>query len=187
MLFPGDPAPSESKNSYGTTNRIIKTVGELKTFDGRRFWINSKQARYTPLLDDLVLGVVRGKGKDHYKVDIGAPAYAVIDHLDFPNATKRNKISIEIGDVVFGQVVDDSPHSDVRISAKNEEIEGLGPMKDGALLKTGILQSRSYLLEPPDKINENCVLVFSMNGYCYATPPTSQVIREVLKLTQERP
>ncbi|EIJ89501.1 hypothetical protein NEQG_00271 [Nematocida parisii ERTm3] len=155
-------------------------VGELLSLDIGKYWVNYKQFRYLPLLDDIVLGVVKGKGKDTYKVDIGGPSYAIINYLDFPSATKRNRVTLCTGDVLLGQVVEDSLHCESVISCRTEAIPGMGVLKNGVLLKVGILQSRKYLLHPPDIRSSVCI--FSMNGYAWVSPPTQESIKEVLSL-----
>ncbi|KAI5166714.1 exosome complex component RRP40 [Nematocida sp. AWRm78] len=176
-------AHSTRHNTHSTLSNSVHVscaVGELLSLGMGKYWVNYKQFRYLPLLDDIVLGVVKGKGKDTYKVDIGGPSYAIINYLDFPSATKRNRVTLSVGDVLLGQVVEDSLHCESVISCRTESIPGMGVLKNGVLLKVGILQSRKYLLHPPDMGSSMCI--FSMNGYVWVSPPTQENIKEVLSL-----
>ncbi|OAG31008.1 hypothetical protein NEIG_00605 [Nematocida sp. ERTm5] len=176
-------AHSTRHNAHSTVSNSVHVscaVGELLSLGMGKYWVNYKQFRYLPLLDDIVLGVVKGKGKDTYKVDIGGPSYAIINYLDFPSATKRNRVTLSVGDVLLGQVVEDSLHCESVISCRTESIPGMGVLKNGVLLKVGILQSRKYLLHPPDVSSSMCI--FSMNGYVWVSPPTQENIKEVLSL-----
>ncbi|KAI5132634.1 uncharacterized protein NESG_00781 [Nematocida ausubeli] len=165
----------------GTAQKTSSAFGELLSLDKHNFWVNFKQFRYIPLLDDIVLGIVKGKGKETYKVDIGAPSYAIINYLDFPTATKRNRVSLNVGDVILAQVVEDAPHAEAVISCKTEAVKGMGLLKGGAALKVGILQSRKYLLNPP-ALNVSATSLFSMNGYAWISPATQENIQAIMSL-----
>lgn len=160
---------------------VSSALGELLSLDKSNYWINYKQCKYVPSLDDIVLGVIRGKGKDTFKVDIGSCSSVIINCLDFPAATKRNRTNLSVGDVILAQVIDDSPHSEAVISCKTEAVKGMGPLKDGVIIKVGILQARKYLLHPP-VLNISAISVFSMNGYAWVSPGTQQNIRKILSI-----
>ena len=49
--------------------------------------------QYTPVVDDLVVGVVVDKHTENYRVDIGATHPAQLPALAFEGATKRNKLT----------------------------------------------------------------------------------------------
>ncbi|KAH9387317.1 exosome complex component RRP40 [Nematocida major] len=169
-------AEGDKESEY---DKVSSAIGELLSLDKRNYWVNYKQYRYMPLLDDIVLGVVKGKGKESYKVDIGAPSYATINCLDFPSATKRNRVNLSVGDVILAQVVDDSAHAECIISCRTEAVRGMGVLKEGALLKVGILQARKCLLHPPNLAVSGST-VFSMNGFAWVSPPGQGNIREIL-------
>lgn len=170
------------ENKEAKTNKVVSSaIGELLSLDNSNYWINYKQHRYIPLLDDIVLGVIKGKGKDSYKVDIGSPSYAIINQMDFPSATKRNRTVLKTGDVILGQITDDSLHSEIVMSCRTEAVQGMGLLKNGLLIKVGILQGRKYLLYPPS-LNITASTIFSMNGYAWVTPATKSNVKEILKL-----
>ncbi|KAI5189301.1 exosome complex component RRP40 [Nematocida sp. AWRm77] len=179
MFFPGESAKVKGNTSVGIKEGVCTSPGELMCLEEKNYWINFKQVKYVPLLDDLVLGVVKNRGKECFRVDIGAPSYCVINCLDFPNATKRNRVNLNEGDVILGQVVDDTPHSEVQISAKTESVSELGVMKDGILLHIGILPARAFFRSPPS-IKTQCTIIFSMNGFAYVSPPKESAIKELL-------
>ncbi|KAI5180517.1 exosome complex component RRP40 [Nematocida sp. AWRm80] len=185
-IAPGDKlAVNAIKTSIGIENGKSMVFGEVSSFDNSNYWIDYKQNRYIPSLDDIVLGVVKGKGKEAYKVNINSPSTVVLDQLDFLNATKRNRINLVPGDILLMQVIDDSLHSEIRVSCKTEIIKDLGLLKDGVLLNIGILRSRKFLLSPPE-LKSECKCIFSMNGFVWVYPGAPEVIREVLKVCREK-
>ncbi|KAI5190661.1 exosome complex component RRP40 [Nematocida minor] len=193
FVVPGEEIEAEFQNmsigakvSEHSSNRnrraaTSSSIGELLSLDKSNYWVNYKQAKYAPLLDDIVIGIVKGKGKETYKVDIGGPSYAIINYMDFPSVTKRNRINLNIGDAILAQVVDDSLHSETVISCKTEAIKGMGLLKGGAVIKVGILQCRKYLLHPP-VLDTDAISIFAMNGYAWITPPTQNNIKKMLSL-----
>ncbi|OAG29568.1 exosome complex component RRP4 [Nematocida displodere] len=182
--FPGDALPiNKGQTSVGIETKEATAPGELMVLEGSNYWINFREVTYTPLLDDIVIGTVKSKGKDHYKIEIGSSSPAVIDCLDFTNATKRNRVALSPGDAVFAQVIDDAKHSETRLSARTEAAKGLGPLKSGVLIKIGILQSR-YLLLNRQKLDLSpyeCTVTLGMNGYAYVSPPHQDIITQLLK------
>ena len=52
--------------------------------------------QYTPVLEDNVVGVVREKQGEQFKIDIGASHIANLPFLAFEGATKRNRPNLEV-------------------------------------------------------------------------------------------
>lgn len=190
FLFPGDNVTEKCTNtSIGLIKKNVPeqhraiAPGPLLSFENSNYWVNFRQVTYSALLDDIILGVVKGKGRGHYKVDIGGPLCAVLDYLDFPNATKRNRPFLSVGDIVFAQVVEDAVFSDIRISCRTEAVKNMGVLKDGVIIKCGMLKSRGFLLFPPDLSNTSIEKsVFGLNGYMWVYPATHAAIRDAISL-----
>lgn len=190
FLFPGDRVRERCTNtSIGLIKENVpdlyrvSAAGPLLSIGGANYWINYRQVSYSPLLDDIVLGVVKGRGKGHYKVDLGGPSCAVVDHMDFPNATKRNRPVLLVGDVILAQVTEDALHADTRVSCRTEAVKEMGVLKGGALIKCGILKSRHMFLFPP-KITGTAIeqIIFGLNGYAWVFPSTHEAIRDSISL-----
>ncbi|KAI5187356.1 exosome complex component RRP40 [Nematocida homosporus] len=185
-LLPGDPLvsplPEFSIGLFKDAGQITSgSAGQLMAFNGGKYWVNFQQVGYTPLLDDVVLGVIKGKGKDYYRVDIGSSSLAIVDFMDFPNATKRNRPTLSLGDIILGQIVLDSKTGDIRISCRTEVVTEMGQLKDGILIKCGILRSRAAFLSPPEVLNGLVSrALWSMNGYAWITPPSPEAVQAVL-------
>eukprot|EP00392_Amoebophrya_sp_AT5.2_P003375 g3380.t1 len=59
---------------------------------------------YEPVAGEEVVGVVRQRRGEVFRVDIGARGLAELPETAFNGATKRNKPALEIGDTVFAVV-----------------------------------------------------------------------------------
>ncbi|CAG2122757.1 unnamed protein product, partial [Medioppia subpectinata] len=92
----------------------------------------------------------------HCKVDIGTNEPAVLSLLAFPQATKRNKPAIEVGDAVYAQITTECPDIEAELVCVNSE------QKSGGL---GVLSSDGYVLTVPISIVRRLLA------------PDSQVIR----------
>lgn len=188
FFFPGEGVslPPHSKTSIGIGAGPAAGPGEatqagaLRELGGRRFWINSPVNKYIPLLDDLVIGIVHSKGRDSYKVDIGAPHLAALDALAFPNCTKRNRPNLGPGDAVFVQVMEDQAYAETRVTASPgaPAVAGLGHLASGVVLHLGILKCRSLLLsgqmEALGKTRTFSAAV-GMNGLLWIDAPPSEL------------
>jgi exosome complex component RRP40 len=61
--------------------------------------------QYIPAVEDNVVGVVRDKQGEQYRVDIGASHTALLPFLAFEGATKRNRPNLQVGTLVYARVV----------------------------------------------------------------------------------
>lgn len=66
--------------------------------------------RYIPRAGDRVLGTVTNRLGDYFRVDIGSADLALLNFLSFDGATKRNRPNVNIGDLIYGQIILTSKH-----------------------------------------------------------------------------
>jgi exosome complex component RRP40 len=195
FFCPGEtlPLPADAKTSLGICERgeekVSMQAGELREMEGKRFWIDAPMKRYAPLLDDLVIGQVHSKGREFYRIDIGAPYLAVMSVLDFPNATKRSKPSLQPGDIVFAQVAEERKCTDIRITAVSQDRDmcGLGHLSSGVVVSLGILKCRALLLgRAVEELGEKRTFSIAVgaNGLVWVDSPedTHKIIRDLRKI-----
>ncbi|KAH9528272.1 exosome complex component Rrp40 [Dermatophagoides farinae] len=115
-------------------------AGQLLHRPVNLFWINSHQRYYIPCERDTVVGVVISKTSTFCRVDIGASEAATLSLMAFPNATKRNKAIVEIGDVLFACVLS---------ASKDVETELVCMDKDGKKDGFGVLPRGGYMIKVP--------------------------------------
>ena len=80
-------------------------VGSLANFHGTRFVLEHEQKTYFPVIGDSVIGIVKGVYSEHYRVDIGYHVNAILDHLAFEGATRKNRPQLTIGSIVYCRIV----------------------------------------------------------------------------------
>jgi len=125
-------------------NRFVAVkCGQLVNREDNRFWVDNHSKRYVSTKGDRVIGFVVSKQAYQCKVDIGTNEAAVLSLLAFPQATKRNKPAIEVGDAVYAQIVTDCPDIEAELVCVGSN------NKSGGL---GVLSSAGYVLTVPTNI-----------------------------------
>lgn len=109
---------------------IACKAGALKMKHPNIFWIDSYQKRYVPNRGETVIGVIVQKSGDIYRVDIGASEPASISFLAFEGATKKNRPDINVGDLIYANIL---------IASKDFETELVCVDSLGKKNKLGIL------------------------------------------------
>jgi exosome complex component RRP40 len=91
-----------------------------KNSKNNTWFVRHSTQRYShPMVGDLVVGVVEEKvSADYYRVNIGAPHGALLHHLEFDGATKRNKPQLSTGDLLYARVFQVSPFMDPLLTCK---------------------------------------------------------------------
>ncbi|EGV64163.1 hypothetical protein CANTEDRAFT_114211 [Yamadazyma tenuis ATCC 10573] len=103
-------------------------------------YIESKSKRYIPKANDFVVGIVTGTIGESYKVSLqDFSANVLLSMMAFPNATKKNRPNLKVGQVVYARVSQDIPEIDI-------EIECIDPAtgKEGGF---GMLDESGYIFE----------------------------------------
>lgn len=70
---------------------------------------------YIPQAGDRVLGTIVTRVGDYYRVDIGSADLALLSFLSFEGVTKRNRPTIRIGDLIYGQIILTSKHMEPEV------------------------------------------------------------------------
>lgn len=103
-------------------------------------YIDSNSKRYIPLVNDYVIGIVTGSFTDAFKVSLQQHSPVVLlSMLAFPNATKKYRPNIKVGQAVYARV--SSALADV-----DAEIECIDPEtgKDGGF---GVLDESGFVFD----------------------------------------
>ena len=127
VVLPGDDvtclvsfAPSPLRLGAGLHVRdagIFATrAGVLQHLEPNRFFVWSSARRFSPAVGDTVVGVVRDRLADAYRVRLHGTSLALLPVLAFDGATRRNKPSLAIGALVFARIVACSKHMEPELS-----------------------------------------------------------------------
>lgn len=128
---------------------VASKAGPLRHKEPNTFWVDNYQRRYVPARGDLVLGIVRSKAGDQYRVDIGAPETASISYLAFESATKKNRPDLNPGDLIYARVLNASADIEPELVCVNSNGKRgkLGVLPDGFFFKCSLNLGRVLLRE----------------------------------------
>eukprot|EP01117_Protostelium_nocturnum_P012344 TRINITY_DN454_c0_g1_i3.p1 TRINITY_DN454_c0_g1~~TRINITY_DN454_c0_g1_i3.p1 ORF type:complete len:254 (+),score=84.80 TRINITY_DN454_c0_g1_i3:38-763(+) len=122
-------------------DKIIATkAGILRSPLPKYFWVECNQKRYTPSLEDMVIGVIKDRHGDNYKVDIGSSQLATLSILSFEAANRKNRINIKVGSLIYARVIlanKDMEPELACVSARNKQ-EGYGELYEGYMFKSSL-------------------------------------------------
>ncbi|XP_017105074.1 exosome complex component RRP40 [Drosophila bipectinata] len=128
---------------------VASKAGPLRHKEPNTFWVDNYQRRYVPARGDLVLGIVKAKAGDLYRVDIGAPETASISYLAFEAATKKNRPDLNPGDLIYARVLNASADIEPELVCVNSNGKRgkLGVLPDGFFFKCSLNLGRVLLRE----------------------------------------
>ncbi|CCE85211.1 Piso0_004793 [Millerozyma farinosa CBS 7064] len=118
-------------------------------------YIDSNSKRYIPQVNDLVIGIITGVLGESYKVQLqDHSTNLLLSMTAFPNATKKNRPNLRVGQAVYARVSQADPNIDA-------EVECFDPTtgKDGGF---GLLDESGYIFD----VNLNFArdLLFNQNS-----------------------
>lgn len=140
-IIPSSAGILNSKTNKSNSNRLI--------------FIESNSKRYIPKVNDYVIGIITGIFGDIYKIqlqDFSSPVQ--LSMYSFPNATKKNRPNLKIGQAVYARISKSIPEIET-------ELECIDPNtgKEGGF---GLLDESGYIFD----INLNFAreLLFNKNS-----------------------
>ncbi|KAJ1501171.1 exosome non-catalytic core subunit rrp40 [Coelomomyces lativittatus] len=137
-------------------NEVIAVkAGKLRfKKDTNAWWIESDQKRYVPSVSENVIGVITHKLSEAYKVDIGSAHIGILPFLAFEGASKRNRVNLTVGDVIYARVSVANKDMDPELECINpatNKSDGYGELKNGYMFKCSLGLCRS-LMNPSNQV-----------------------------------
>ncbi|ALC40027.1 Rrp40 [Drosophila busckii] len=128
---------------------VASKAGPLRHKEPNTFWVDSYQRRYVPARGDLVIGIIRARAGDLYRVDIGAADTASISYLAFEAATKKNRPDLNPGDLLYARVLNANADIEPELVCVNSNGKRgkLGMLQDGFFFKCSLNLGRLLLRE----------------------------------------
>lgn len=114
------------------SGRITVTESGILKSENGSVWMAAARKRYIPTKGDMVLGIVTHKHPEYYRVDINAPELATLSAMAFESATKRNRVTVNKGDLVFAKVSVALPDLEPEIVCCNQRTgksDGMGVLQ----------------------------------------------------------
>jgi len=119
--------PGLSRN-FANEKIVCAESGVLRHQNGYAY-VQTAKKRYIPAKGDLVIGVVTHKHPEYYRVDINAPELATLSAMAFESATKRNRVTVQLGDLVYAKVnvaFEDLEPEIVCVNLRTGKADGMG-------------------------------------------------------------
>ncbi|CCD26152.2 exosome non-catalytic core subunit RRP40 NDAI_0G03750 [Naumovozyma dairenensis CBS 421] len=108
--------------------------------------IDYESHRYIPHVNDLVIGCIVGTFADSYKVSLNSFSNSVsLSYMAFPNASKKNRPTLKIGDLVYCKVATAVKELEATVECLES---GFGLLEDGMIIdSTGLKFVRLLLFD----------------------------------------
>lgn len=141
---------------------IATRAGTLRHKGPLTWWIDSNQRRYTPRVEDHVLGIVEDRSVESYRVNIYGHCPAVLPILAFDGATKRNKPNLKAGVLVYCRIVSASKDLEPELSCM---AIGMAVKKDWATHQgtfgelVGGLNARCSVMQARSLMQPQCLVL----------------------------
>lgn len=161
LIIPGDKLPVDYANSSviigpgiqmtpSTKELIPTTAGILQVGEANKtIHTEHNSRRYIPQTNDLVIGVVTGTFGDVFRVSLSDfTANVSLSAFAFPNATKKNRPNLKIGNLVYARVSAADPIVDVEIECIDPTTGkdgGFGLLDDGYVFPVNLAYARGLL------------------------------------------
>jgi len=175
VIMPGDEfvVPKDSKKIVlgpGLRSVLDKETKEPKTIVACKagllrkakpntFFIEMKTRSYQSFKKDDILGIIKQKSKgEHYAMDIGCREYrAQLNKNAFEGATKRYRPDLQVGDCIYGKVLDFPKDYPLELTCvqPSGKSEGLGSLTGGHVFHVPIHFVRALRTPSP---KENLLL-----------------------------
>ncbi|KAF0986634.1 hypothetical protein HZS_8066, partial [Henneguya salminicola] len=146
-----------------------------------------------PRLEDYVIGKIIKVQNEQYKIDLGGNVTAKLPALSFPNATKKVKPELIIGDIVYAKICLTDPNVDYEVTccANTKNNSSLGklspnnsflipisiPLAQRLLIKNSQLVKTLY---PDLPINSD--IVVGINGFVYVSACTVDMSLKIIEI-----
>lgn len=162
IVLPGDKIYVDEKNQVTSgpgiycdpktqdlriVNAGIKVVNETKK--GELIYIDYDCRRYIPCVGDFVIGTITALFSDSYRVTLANFCSPVIlMYMGFPNATKKNKPTLKVGDLCYARVRSSECDVEAELECMDSRTGkdcGFGGLDGGMVIDVPLAFSRELL------------------------------------------
>lgn len=164
LIFPGDSLniDSEQPISLGpgtyldpVTQEVVPTNAGVEvitnTKRGQTVYVDYDSKRYIPAVGDYVIGIIVGQFSDSYKVSLSSFSSSVtLSYMAFPNASKKNRPTLKVGDLVYARVCSAEKELEAEIECVDSTTgrdAGFGLLDGGMVVDVTLGYARHLLFE----------------------------------------
>ncbi|EDO16208.1 hypothetical protein Kpol_1014p28 [Vanderwaltozyma polyspora DSM 70294] len=127
-------------------------AGVLNRTDNKRgqtLYVDYDSKRYIPATGDFVIGVITGAFADSYRVSLSSFSTPVsLSYMAFPNASKKNRPTLKIGDLVYARVCSSEKELEAEIECMDSttgQDAGFGLLDEGMVAEVSLGFARQLL------------------------------------------
>lgn len=151
------------------TQEVIPVNAGIETINlGKRgdqlVYVDYDSKRYIPAVGDFVVGTITGAFGDAYKVALSNFSMGVsLSYMAFPNASKKNRPTLKVGDLVYARVLTAAKELEAEIECMDSssgQDAGFGLLEDGVCIDVPLAFSRRLLFD------EQFPLLRTLSKYC---------------------
>lgn len=138
------------------TQEIIPVNAGVETIQlGKRgdqlAYVDYDSKRYIPAVGDFVVGTITGAFGDAYKVSLSDFSLGVsLSYMAFPNASKKNRPTLKVGDLVYARVLTAAKELEAEIECMDSssgQDAGFGLLEDGICIDVPLSFCRHLLFD----------------------------------------
>ncbi|GMH38016.1 hypothetical protein BSKO_05900 [Bryopsis sp. KO-2023] len=159
---------------------LASKSGRAKQTQKGKLWIKGDQKNYVPAVDELVLGVIKERVVEAFKVDINGPFHAELPVTAFENVTKRNIPALKRGEIIYARITGANRCVAPTLSCVNSlgKSGGMGVLKGGCTFEVSTRFAGELLSKPPHPClvilggSLKFEIVVGLNGWCWVDSPS---------------
>ncbi|CCF60071.1 hypothetical protein KAFR_0I02920 [Kazachstania africana CBS 2517] len=118
---------------------------------GQIVHIDYDSKRYVPAVGDFVVGIITGAFADSYRVSLASFSSPVsLSYMAFPNASKKNRPTLKIGDLVYARVCTAEKELEAEIECVDSttgQSSGFGLLEGGMVMDVSLKFARNLLFD----------------------------------------
>lgn len=138
VIGPGIYKSPRTQQIIPLQSGLLKEMVVNKKTNEHLLYIDSKSKRYIPQTNDFVVGIVVGTYSDEFKVSLQEFSPPVqLSMMAFPNATKKNRPNLKVGQAVYARVSEAVPEVTTEIECIDPETGkdgGFGPLDESGYI-----------------------------------------------------
>eukprot|EP01018_Ginkgo_biloba_P004008 Gb_30837 [translate_table: standard] len=162
----------------------VTKAGRLRYTKPNKYWVEGSQKRYTPCVEDTILGIVVDCRSDNFLVDIKGPMLAILPVLAFEGGTRRNIPKFETGALIYLRVVKANRDMNPELSCTDAtgKASEFGSLSGGYMFECSTGLARALLSRPTCPVLEalgktlSFEIAVGLNGRVWVNAPSPTTV-----------
>ncbi|KAH9323183.1 hypothetical protein KI387_017822 [Taxus chinensis] len=162
----------------------VTKVGRLRYKKPNKYWVEGSHKRYTPCVEDKIIGIVVDCRSDNFLLDIKGPMLAFLPVLAFEGGTRRNIPKFETGALIYVRVVKANRDMNPELSCTDAsgKASEFGGLTGGYMFECSTGLARALLSTPTCPVLEELGKTLSfeiavgLNGRVWVNAPSPSTV-----------